>query len=70
MTRICTGDVCVRSTMSAVDEERVLHVARGMVGGNVERLEVVVLVLDVRALRTTEKPRLTKIVDGFVERRA
>ena len=54
ITRICTGEVWVRSTVAVGDEERVLHVARRMVGGNVERREVVVVVLDLRALGDAE----------------
>ena len=38
----------------AADEEGVLHIARGVVGGDVERLEVVVVLLDLRPLEHVE----------------
>ena len=57
MVRICTGEVCVRSSRRSRagllllpgDEQRVLRVARRMVRRKVERLEVVVVGLDLGA---------------------
>ena len=46
MVRTCTGEVCERSTQAALDEEGVLHVARGVIGRGVEGVEVVPLGLD------------------------
>ncbi len=54
MVRICTGEVWVRSSrrsragllLLAGDEQRVLRVARRMVRRKVERLEIVVVGLD------------------------
>ena len=54
MVRICTGEVCVRSSRRSRagllllpgDEQRVLRVARRMVRRKVQRLEVVVVGLD------------------------
>ena len=48
---------------AAFDEERVLHVARRMVGGNVERLEVVVVVLDFRPLGDLEAQSAEDLAD-------
>ncbi len=60
MYRICTAEVCVRSSVrtssgrpvspfTGVREiERVLHVARGMFGRHVQRVEAVPLVFDFR----------------------
>ena len=45
MVRICTGEVWVRSSSPVLQEEGVLRVARRMVVREVERLEVVVVVL-------------------------
>ena len=54
MTRICTGDVWVRnSTCSGsaeLDVQRVLHRARRVAGREVQRLEVVPVVLDLGTL--------------------
>ena len=53
MTRIWPGEVCVRSTQwrsGAGDIERVPQVARRVVGGNVERLEVELVGLDLGRL--------------------
>ena len=69
MARICTGEVCVRSTRSAADVERVLHVARGMVVGEVERGEVVVVRLDLGPLRHREAQPLEDL-DDLVHARA
>ena len=54
MVRTCTGEVWVRSTwLRAVglrrDIERVLHLARGMVGRDVQLGEIVIVIFDVRA---------------------
>ena len=57
MVRICTGEVCVRSSRRSRcgffswsgDEDRVLRVARGMVRRKIQRLEVVVVGFDLRA---------------------
>ena len=51
--RICTGEVCVRSSMPLavrlrVEEERVVHLARRMADREIERGEIVVVGLDVR----------------------
>ncbi len=56
MVRICTGEVCVRSSKRSRcgfrfllrDEERVLRVARRMVRRKIQRLEIVVVGLDLR----------------------
>ena len=50
IVRICTGEVCVRSTTSrrAGDVEGVLHVARGVILGHRQRFEVVEVGLDLR----------------------
>ena len=50
MVRICTGEVCVRSTTSGapVDVEGVLHVARRMILRHRQRFEVVEVGLDLR----------------------
>ena len=56
MVRICTGEVCVRSSRRSRcdlpflpgDEERVLGVARRVIGRKVERLKIVVVALDLR----------------------
>ena len=51
MVRICIGEVCVRSRCpprAPFDVESVHVVARGMVLGNIERLEIVVRRLDFR----------------------
>ena len=48
MMRACTGEVCVRRDDVVVDIEGILRVARGMVLGQVQQLEVVVIVLDLR----------------------
>ena len=51
--RTCTGEVCVRSTrprLGRVDEERVLHLPRRVVGVEVQRVEVEPLGLDLGAL--------------------
>ena len=54
ISRICTGDVCVRrssgDTRLAVEQEGVLRVARRVVGREVQSLEVVEVVLDLRAV--------------------
>ena len=54
ITRICTGDVWVRSTtlpgLAELDVERVLHVARRMAGRDVERLKLYQSALDLGAL--------------------
>ena len=65
MVRICTGDVCVRSTMSvrALDVERVLHVARGMILRDRERFEVVAVGLDLRALGDHEAELREDLLD-------
>ena len=54
MVRICTGDVCVRSTLrspfsSSGEEERVMHFAGRMAFGEIQRGEIVIVGLDVRA---------------------
>ena len=53
MVRTCTGEVWVRSSLRvpsglAVEEERVVHFARGMAGREVQLGEIVVVALDVR----------------------
>ena len=52
IVRICIGEVCVRSKVArsarTVDVKRVHVVARGMMLGNVERLEIVVRRLHLR----------------------
>ena len=48
-----------------VEVERVLHVARGVVARNVERLEVVEVVLDLRAFRSHEPERREHSEDVF-----
>ena len=45
-SRICTGEVCVRSSRPSPKVERVVHRPRRMVLRDVERLEVVEVVLD------------------------
>ena len=62
--RTCTGDVCVRSTISFGDVERVLHVARGMILRDRERLERVPVGLDLRALGDDE-PELREDLHGL-----
>ena len=57
MVRICTGEVCVRSSKRSRcgfdswsgDEQRVLRIARGMVRRKIQRLEIVVVGLDLGA---------------------
>ena len=54
MVRICTGEVCVRSSLrSAVrtrrlEEEGVVHLARRMASREIQRGEIVIVGLDVR----------------------
>ena len=58
ITRICTGEVCVRSTidlgLAEVDEEGVVHAAGRVARRHVERLEVVPVGLDLGALGDCE----------------
>ena len=59
MVRICTGEVWVRSTMRepsgfCVEIESVVLLPRRMLGRDVERGEIVEVVLDVRALGDRE----------------
>ena len=57
IVRICTGEVCVRSKQAIAlrllllsgEEDRVLHIARRMIRRKVQRLEVVVVGLDLGA---------------------
>ena len=63
MVRICTGEVCVRSSVSAATWKRVLHVARGMIVGEVQRREVVVVRLDLGPLRHREAEPLEDLDD-------
>ena len=66
MVRICTGEVCVRSSRRSRvglrswsgDEQRVLRVARRMVRRKVQRLEVVVVGLDLGAFADRVAHRL------------
>ena len=56
--RICTGEVCVRSSArspsTVLEIERVVHGARRMIGRHVQRGEIVEIVLDLRALGDLE----------------
>ena len=59
MVRICTGEVCVRSSLRSpsgvgLQEERVVHLARRMAFGEVQRGEIVVVGLDVRTFGDRE----------------
>jgi hypothetical protein len=75
MVRICTGLVCVRSTLGGAPAspqvERVHHLPRGMLGRDVERGEVVPVVLDVRPLGDRETHLAEdrgQLVDGLADR--
>ena len=59
MVRICTGEVWVRRSLrlvpvDAVQEERVVHLARRMALGEIQRGEIVIVGLDVRTLGDRE----------------
>ena len=54
MPRTCTGDVCVRSRFPSFQPKRILHVARRMFGGNVQRIEVVIFGLNFRPIQHRE----------------
>jgi hypothetical protein len=61
MVRICTGEVCVRSTLRFAvgpgrQEEGVVHLARRMALGEVQRGEIVIVGLDVRTFGDGESP--------------
>ena len=66
--RICTADVSVRSKQFGVARhahvEGILHRAGRMVGRDVQRLEVVPVVLDLRAFGDTE-PEAREDLDGL-----
>ena len=52
--RICTGEVCVRSSRPSAKVEGVVHRARRMIRRDVERFEVVEVILDLRTCRDIE----------------
>ena len=59
MVRICTGEVWVRSTLRSPvrpgrEEERVVHLARRMALGEIQRGEIVIVGLDVRTFGDRE----------------
>ena len=69
MVRICIGEVCVRSRCAAArafDVKSVHVVARGMVLGNVERLEIVVRRFDFRPFDHAEADREENALEFFV----
>ena len=76
MVRICTGEVWVRSSSgvpscSASQIEGVVHLPRRMLGRDVERVEVVQVVLDVRALGDGEAhvaEDRDDLLDGLADR--
>ena len=65
MTRICTGDVCVRSNLPSGKVECVLHGTGRMVRRNVERLEVVVVVFELRPFHNLESDSLKQRRDSL-----
>ena len=69
MPRTCTGEVWVRSRLPSVQPERVLHVARRMVGRNVERVEVVIFGLHFGAVEHREPERGEQIFDFALDLR-
>ena len=71
IVRTCTGEVCVRRTwLRAVglpgDIERVVHLPRGMIGGDVELGEIVVVEFDVRPFGDRE-PQIGEDRRHFVQ---
>ena len=71
MVRICTGEVWVRSNRAVGDKEGILHVARRMIFGNIERFEVMVIVFDIRAagdLETHARKNIDDLVDDQRQR--
>ena len=67
MTRIWTGEVCVRSRQVVVDVERVPGVPGRMVGREVERLEIVVVGLDLGPLGDREAHLQEDVLDLLLE---